>query len=83
MALGKMLNLGGMENSLPKTTQNPNRFRQAVNVQPTVEGKIIPRSSYETAGGQPANIKRFSLLKDYQNSLFKMAVNSSDVYDYY
>ena len=72
-----------MENSLPRTNQNPNRFRLARNVQPTVEGEIIPRSSYETANGQPTSIKRFPLLKEYNNSLFKMVVTGSDEYDYY
>ncbi len=69
-----MLNLGGMENSLPKTTQTPNRFRVARNVQPSVDGRIIPRSSYESQSGQPASIEFFPLLKDYNNSVFKMAL---------
>lgn len=78
-----MLNLGGMENSLPKTNQNPSRFRVARNVQPTTNGRIIPRSSYATGSGQPANIKRYVHLKDYDTSIFKMAVNSSDNYTYF
>jgi len=68
-----MLNLGGMENSLPKTTQTPNRFRVARNVQPSVDGRIIPRSSYETPSGQPSGIAKYKYIKDYDTSVFKMA----------
>lgn len=38
-----MLNLGGMDNSSPKTAQSNGRFRVARNVQPTPDGRIIPR----------------------------------------
>jgi len=84
VALGKMLNLGGMENSLPKTTQNPNRFRVARNVQPSVDGRIIPRSSYETQSGQPGGIAKYKYLKDYDTSVFKMAEDFNSIrYEYY
>jgi hypothetical protein len=79
-----MLNLGGMENSLPKTNQNPSRFRVARNVQPTTNGRIIPRSSYTTGGGQPTGIKRYVHLKDYDNSIFKMgSFTATNGFDYY
>jgi hypothetical protein len=73
VALGKMLNLGGMENSVPKTTQNPNRFRVARNVQPSIDGRIIPRSSYETPNGQPTEILRYEHLTQYNENIFKVA----------
>jgi hypothetical protein len=78
-----MLNLGGMENSSPKTDQTPERFRVARNVKPTVEGVISPRNSFTTPSGQPSGIKRYPLLTQYDSSIFKMGVNSSNIYDYY
>lgn len=63
-----------MENSLPKTDQTPNRFRIAKNVQPSVDGKIVPRSSYETKPGQPIDVLFYPLLKEYGDKIFKMAV---------
>jgi hypothetical protein len=83
VALGKMLNIGGMENSSPKTAQNPNRFRVARNVKPNPQGVISPRNSFTTPSGQPSNIKRYPLLTQYNTSILKMAVNSSDIYNYY
>ena len=78
-----MLNLGGMENSNPKTTQNPNRFRVARNVRPRLDGVITPRNSFTTPSGQPSNIKQYQHLKDYGTDLFKMALSSSNIYNYY
>jgi hypothetical protein len=83
VALGKMLNIGGMENSSPKTAQNPNRFRVARNVKPNSQGVISPRNSFTTPAGQPANIRRYPLLTQYDNSILKMAVASTNVYNYY
>ena len=47
MALGKMLRLGGMDNSAPKTDQSTGRFRVARNVLPTPDGRILPRNAQE------------------------------------
>ena len=65
-----------MENSLPKTNQNPNRFRVARNVQPTTDGRIIPRSSYFDIGG-PSDVRRFTHLKQYGDLAFVMAAGGS------
>lgn len=43
MALGKLLNLGGMENKLPKTDQSIGKFRVARNVYRTPDNRLIPR----------------------------------------
>jgi hypothetical protein len=45
VALGKMLRLGGMDNSAPKTDQSTGRFRVARNVLPTPDGRILPRNA--------------------------------------
>jgi hypothetical protein len=47
VALGKMLKLGGLENSAPNTGQSPNKFKVAKNVSFTKDGYITPRSSME------------------------------------
>ena len=47
MAIGKMLNLGGLENSPPNTSQSPNRFKVAKNVVINKNNHITPRPSME------------------------------------
>jgi hypothetical protein len=42
-----MLELGGLENSAPNTSQTPNKFKVAKNVSFTKDGYITPRSSME------------------------------------
>ncbi len=46
MATGKILNLKGLENKSPKSSQSPDRFRVARNVYPTPNGRLIPRYDF-------------------------------------
>lgn len=57
MPLGKILNLGGIDNRPPKANQGMGRFRVARNVYPTPDGTLIPRSEVEFPASQPARVK--------------------------
>ncbi len=76
MATGKLLKLGGMENSLPKTDQSNGRFRVARNVLPTPDGDIIPRSEVAEIAGQSSNFRYINYITQYGDS--RLAVVSED-----
>lgn len=70
MATGKMLRLGGLENSPPNTSQTANRFKVANNVVITSENYMTPRPSMTgfsqtTLGVLP--IVRWDLFSSYEN----------------
>lgn len=67
MAIGKMLKLGGIDNSPPKTDQSVGRFRVARNVQPTPDGRLIPRYSCASQTS-PDQLKTFHAFSNYNNS---------------
>ena len=46
MAIGKMLELGGLENSPPNTNPSPNKFKIAKNVSFNKDKQITPRPSF-------------------------------------
>lgn len=71
MALGKMLNLGGIDNTPPKTNQATGKFRVARNVYPTPDGRIIPRHEGEYVAGQP-NIQFYDDLANYDGNVLKV-----------
>ena len=71
MALGKMLNLGGIDNTPPKANQTNGKFRVARNVYPTPDGRIIPRYEGEYASGQPS-IQFYDDLANYDGNVLKV-----------
>ena len=77
MALGKMLNLGGIDNRPPKANQTMGRFRVARNVYPTPDGRIIPRYDYATPVSQPSRVKAYHHITQYDTSA--LSVLSRDV----
>lgn len=78
MALGKVLNLGGMDNSLPKTAQSNGRFRVARNVIPTPDGDIIPRAEVSEIAGQSNNFRYIHYQTQYDSSI--ISIVSEDTY---
>ena len=77
MALGKILNLGGIDNRPPKANQSPGRFRVARNVMPTPDGRIIPRYDVEEQDPllTPANIPAYQALVNYDGDALAFAHN--------
>jgi hypothetical protein len=67
VALGKLLKLGGIDNSIPRTQQSLGRFRVARNVRPTVDGYIVPRSGQEDLGMLPAGINYIHYMSQHNN----------------
>ena len=81
MALGKLLNLGGMENKLPKTTQTNGKFRVARNVYRAPDNRLIPRYDCEehfTTSGDDRYIHYYT---QYDNSM--LSVRSYDNLGFY
>jgi hypothetical protein len=72
MALGKMLNLGGIDNRPPKANQTPGKFRVARNVYPTPDGRIIPRYHWSEPSGQPSAIKCYHHMTQYNLDLLSV-----------
>ena len=68
MALGKILRLGGIDNSAPKTDQSVGRFRVARNVLPTPDGTIIPRYDFEIASPSAPNVREYLHITEYDGS---------------
>jgi hypothetical protein len=79
VALGKMLNLGGIDNRPPKANQSMGRFRVARNVYPTPDGTIIPRYDWEFVAGSPARVKAIHHIAQYDTSAIKIV--SRDAYN--
>ena len=79
MAIGKMLNLGGIDNRPPKTNQSINRFRVARNVYPTPDGKLIPRYDWESPGGMPVRVKAYHHITQYSGD--PLSVTSQDIFN--
>jgi hypothetical protein len=73
MALGKILNLGGIENSSPRADQSPNGFRVARNVMPTPDGSVIPRYHWTEPDGQPSDIKSVCHICQYNQDALILA----------
>lgn len=84
MALGKIMELGGIENSSPRANQSPNGFRVARNVMPTPDGSLIPRYHWEEPVGQPANIKSVCHICQYDSNALVLAQtqNSPGLYNF-
>lgn len=78
MALGKLLKLGGMENSLPKTDQSLGRFRVARNVLPTPDGDIIPRSECAEIAGQSNNFRYIHYYTQYDDDILSIVSEDHD-----
>ena len=77
MATGKLLKLGGMDNSSPKTYQSQGRFRVARNVLPTPDNNIIPRSEVAEVSGQGATKRYIHQYAQYDGKL--LSVVSDDL----
>jgi len=77
VALGKMLNMGGIDNRPPKANQSLGRFRIARNVMPTPENTLIPRYDWTTPNGQPSTARCIHHITSYDND--PLAVYSSDL----
>lgn len=77
MALGKMLNLGGIDNRPPKANQTMGRFRVARNVMPTPDGRIIPRYDWEQLATIPTRVKVAHHITQYGG--LPLAVVSRDI----
>jgi hypothetical protein len=76
VALGKMLLLGGMENSPPSTAQSSNRFKVANNVMFNNKRQLTPRPSL--AGFNTTDsIVRWTLFNQSPTGLFKLGLYSS------
>lgn len=73
MALGKILNLGGIENSSPRADQSANGFRIARNILPTPDGSIIPRYHWQEPEGQPSGIKNICNIAQYNEDALVLA----------
>jgi len=71
-----MLTLGGMDNSSPKTDQSNGRFRVARNVQPTPDGRIIPRY-HNTFSVSSASDRVYLASTDYDSSILNLIATSS------
>jgi hypothetical protein len=79
VALGKMLNLGGIDNRPPKANQTMGRFRVARNVMPTPDGRIIPRYDWANPNplSLPTNVKAYHHISQYDNSILAMTSHDS------
>ena len=60
-----MLNLGGIDNRPPKANQSMGRFRVARNVQPTPDGRIIPRYDWDGPSGMPVRVRAYHHMTQY------------------
>lgn len=80
MALGKMLNLGGIDNRPPKANQSNGKFRVARNVYPTPDGRIIPRYTTSESLDQPTNVKCVHNISQYDNDYISLV--SADPYSF-
>lgn len=67
-----------MENKPPKTDQTPNRFRVARNVQPTPDGRLIPRYDVAEIAGQASNKRYIHHMTQYDNSLLSIASDDTN-----
>ena len=89
MALGKLLELGGIDNRPPKTSQTAGKFRVARNVYPTPDKRIIPRYDNTEVVSQPSNVKCVhSLTKYEENTISLVSENSgfgsgTEIYQWY
>jgi hypothetical protein len=77
VATGKLLDLGGIDNRSPKTTQGMGNFRVARNVYPTPDKRIIPRYDNTEATEQPTNTKCVHSITQYENDKVYMTSESS------
>ena len=72
MALGKMLNLGGIDNRPPKANQSMGRFRVARNVYPTPDGTLIPRYDCDYEGDAPLRVKAYHHITQYGSDTLRV-----------
>jgi hypothetical protein len=82
MALGKLLNLGGIDNRPPKANQSLGKFRVARNVQPTPDGRIIPRYDASEIAGQPSNVKCVHNISQYGTDYLSLNTEFATQYKY-
>lgn len=71
MALGKILNLGGIDNRPPKTNQSMGRFRVARNVMPTPDNCVIPRYD-NVEPNQTIDIRCVHHIADYNGNPLRL-----------
>jgi len=79
VAIGKMLNLGGIDNKPSKADQSLGRFRVARNVYPTPDNRLIPRYHWSEIAGQSTKIKAVHHITPYDSSMLSMT--SFDVFN--
>lgn len=71
MAIGKLLELGGIDNSPSKAKQDTGKFRVARNVYPTPDNRLIPRyhnSEFQSTGA----IKCYHNIYSYDSSVLSL-----------
>lgn len=83
MALGKLLKLGGIDNSVPRTQQSVGRFRVARNVRPTNDGFIIPRTAQENISATVPEIEYIHYITRYVDGSFLIVASILEDDNYY
>lgn len=73
MGLGKILKLGGIDNTSPKTDQSIGRFRVARNVYPTPDGRLIPRYDNSDVSGFPTTNSLIQSIAPYNGNVITFA----------
>jgi hypothetical protein len=79
VALGKILNLGGIDNKPPKTDQSMGRFRVARNVMPTPDSTLIPRYDNSEPSGQPSNVICTHHIAEYDGEAISVVTQDSGI----
>ena len=80
--LGKMLKLGGIDNSIPQTDQSVGRFRVARNVMPTNDGFIIPRKAQEDLELLPNTVKYISYMCQHNDERLSILLDNTGGSDF-
>lgn len=82
MALGKLLDLGGIDNSPSKAKQDTGKFRVARNVYPTPDNRLIPRY-HNSLKTNLVGVKCYHNILQYDSSVLELlTINVSGVYRY-
>jgi len=84
VALGKILNLGGIDNRPPKTNQSLGRFRVARNVMPTPDNCLIPRYDNAEPDLQPTDIRCTHHIANYDGRALRLVTEGEyDLFKFY
>jgi len=82
VALGKLLDLGGIDNSPSKARQDTGKFRVARNVYPTPDNRLIPRY-HNSLKTNLFDVKCYHNILQYDSSVLELLTrNVSGVYRY-